>query len=272
MKSIIRWIGGKGRIAEQVMNQFPSSMEVYYEPFVGGGSILLNVLEQKLCKSAIAGDANEELINFYLQIKKDYRAVLDTFDTFENSEKEFYRIRKLDRDPGWSQVDPVFRAARFWYITKMFFNGLWRVNKDGFNNSPYGKIKKIGYDEQDVKGVAEALRNTDFKACDFAKLIETAKEGDMVYLDPPYVPISDDKDSFTLYIKEGFDADQHLNLRKACDELNKKKVKFLLSNSCCERTRQLFDGYSFIEIVVRRSVAASSASRGDIKELLIKNY
>ena len=153
----------------------------------------------------------------------------------------------------------------------MSFNGLWRVNKKGFNNSPFGKIDKINYDEEEIKQFSKMIQTVEFKVSDFSDLLIHAKEGDFVYMDPPYVPISDTS-SFTRYVKEAFGDNEHQKLRDVCDQLNNKKVNFLVSNSFCDRTKKLFDGYNFVEVEIQRSMAANNSSRGVIKELLIKNY
>lgn len=272
MKSIIRWVGGKARVMEEVLKEFPSDhINTYYEPFIGGASVLLNVLDRNLCDKAIVGDSNEELINCYQQLQKDCYAVIKEYKQFTNSKDAFFKIREMDREPAWLTTNPAFRAARFLYIIKMSFNGLWRVNKKGFNNSPFGRVDEITYDDKEIELFSKIIQSTEFKVCDFTKLLSDVKEKDFVYMDPPYIPISETA-TFTRYVKEDFTDDKHNELRTMCDELTKKNVKFLLSNSDCDRTRKLFSGYNIIQIDVRRSIAATNVSRGVIKELLIKNF
>lgn len=268
MKSILRWAGSKSRVCQQVLKEFPKFDGSYYEPFVGSGTVFVNT---DFKNQSIISDTNTELINFLSQIKSDYTDVINEFSNFKNNEEEYYKIRALDREVGFDKRNKSFRAARFYYLNKTCFQGLWRVNSSGYNNVPYGKLKSISHDIDLVKRFSDKLQLAIILEADFEKALSMAKENDFVYLDPPYIKVSETS-NFTSYTKEGFKMKEHLQLKERMDILNARGVKVLLSNSDCDQTKELYKEYSLKEIVTNRSISAINQGRKNIKELLIKNY
>lgn len=267
MKSIIRWAGGKSRVIDQVLNEFPKFSGKYYEPFMGSATIYLGSSIQK----AVLADTNKELINCFEQVKNNHNNVWKEFVKFENTKESYSQIRSMDRKENFNSIPLEVRAARFLYLNKTCFQGLWRVNSRGENNVPYGKLKTIACHEQNLLEFSNRVQNAEFKSDDFEVLLKNSGKDDFVYMDPPYIKISETS-SFVAYVSSGFPLEEHLRVKKVCDDLNSKGVKFLLSNSDCNETRDLYRNYWIKEITTRRSISAKKENRGEIKELLIKNY
>lgn len=263
---VLRWVGGKRQLRDRILSVIPSYQGSYHEPFIGGATMLMTQTD----KQRFASDANAELINFYQQVQSDFEGVFQSFSSFENTEDHYYAIRAWDREPDFlTRCNPVDRAARFLFLNKTCFQGLWRVNnKKGYNNVPYSYPKKINVNVENLSSFSHAVKNVKFTHMDFEQALKNAISGDFVYLDPPYIPISKTA-SFTGYTINGFD---HERLKTACDELTTRGVKFLQSNSDCEMTRELYKTYDLSRVEVKRMVAAKNSSRGDVFELLIKNY
>jgi len=268
MKSILRWAGSKSRVCKEVINEFPKFEGTYYEPFLGSATVYINT---DFKNQAILADSNTELVNFLDCIKSDYEKVISEFSNFKNEEKEYYQIRKLDREKDYSKSNKFFRAARFYYLNKTCFQGLWRVNSFGYNNVPYGKLKNMSHDMKLVQKFSDKLQSATILEADFEKVLMTAKDGDFIYLDSPYYPVSETS-NFVSYTKEGFRHKEHLNLKQQVDIMTTKNVKVLMSNSDCDTIKNLYKDYSIKEIYTNRSISAENHGRKTIKELLIKNY
>lgn len=268
VKPIIRWAGGKQRLMHELLARVPDTFNTYYEPFIGGASVLLALAP----KAAIVSDKNGELINFYQQLQVDWRSVVDVFKTFPLDETFYYELRGQDRSPTFLEIGAVQRAARFLYLNKTSFQGLWRVNtKKGYHNTPWGRPSKLTCDESDIATFVETTRDVSFSDLDFEQAVTPATAGDFVYIDPPYVPMSRTS-SFTAYTLGGFEEDQQLRLRDCCRSLHDRGVQFMQSNSDCETTRELYASFNIDVVEVKRSISAKSSSRGTVTELIIRNY
>lgn len=221
---------------------------------------------------AVINDSNQELINVYecvrdrteelLNILKDHAA--------KNSADYFYKIRALDRNPKYANLTPAARAARIIYLNRTCFNGLYRVNSAGQFNSPYGRYRNpVIVDEPGIKALAEYLRkDIVLVSGDYAEVLRKLDNKAFVYLDPPYMPISNSS-SFTGYTTTGFDYAQQIRLRDECDDLVSRGIHFLESNSDCTEIRELYKGYTIKSVKARRSVNAKGDKRGEISEVLI---
>lgn len=264
--TIIRWVGGKTKLLSEIRKHIPQNFSCYYEPFIGGAAVLLDI--KPTC--SVVSDVNVELVNFYQQIKTNHKKVLDIAQNFQNSEESYYEIRQWDRHDGFLARDPIERAARFLFINKTSFQGLWRVNKRGYHNVPYSFPKSIAFDNSKFENFVEITKNTTFLCCEFKETLKTITVGDFVYFDPPYWPISKTS-SFTNYSIGGFTQNDQNSLRDCCIELDKNGIKFLLSNSDCVETRKLYEMFHIETVVVNRSVAAKNSSRGNLTEILVKN-
>ena len=220
---------------------------------------------------SIISDANIELINSY-NIVRDYPfELIEQLKTFPNTKEWYYKIRNMDRSNDFEQLSDLERAARFIYLNRFCFNGLWRVNKKGQMNVPYCGNESRKMDYSTILVCSEALQNTKIIHGDFYEVIDFVTPDTFLYLDPPYVPISNTSD-FTSYTSDGFDMDMQIRLVEFCDEVDRIGGKFLLSNSYCDVTLKLYQNYSINPVDIFRGVGASNKSRKSVKEILVKNY
>lgn len=263
-KPFVKWAGGKGQLVEQLAARMPEKYSAYHEPFVGGGALFFYLTPDK----AFLSDLNEELVNAFLVVKIDCEALLRSLKQHKNSAGYYYRIRALD--PGG--LDPVERASRFIYLNKTCYNGLYRVNRQGKFNVPFGRYKNPIYaDECQLRLASKALRNADVKVADFEIVLDQAKPGDFVYFDPPYQPISDTS-NFTSYTADAFDESQQRRLAAVFRELDKRGCYVMLSNSDCPLIHDLYSRFRIETVMAKRYINCKSDRRGAIPEALVLNY
>src|SRR5690606_25485579 len=237
----------------------------YYEPFIGGGAVLFELQPKK----AIINDFNEELINVYQIIKENPEELILDLKTHKNESDYFYHLRALDREESFESMSNVKKASRVIYLNKTCYNGLYRVNNSGEFNSPYGRYKNPNIvNETTIRAVSKYLNanNITILNGDFETALEGIKKGDFVYFDPPYHPISYSS-NFTGYIQGGFDIYEQVRLRDLCDELNKKGVSFLLSNSATQFIEDLYKDYKISYVKANRSINSNAKKRGEIDEV-----
>ncbi len=270
---VLKWVGGKRQLLNEIIPLIPSSFTTYVEPFIGGGAVLFELQPKK----AIINDYNGELINVYKVIMNNPEELIKEleFHRDHNTAEHFYAVREYDRDLDFfTQMTDIQKAARIIYLNKTCYNGLYRVNSAGQFNSPYGKYKNPNIvNELLIKAMSKYFNNNKITIMngDFKESLKGLRKGAFVYLDPPYMPISSSS-SFTGYTQNGFDADKQIELKKACDSLNEKGIKFLQSNSDCEFIRELYKDYSIKTVKAKRSINSKGNSRGEINEVLIYNY
>lgn len=243
---------------------------MYVEPFIGGGSVLFHLQP----KNAIINDFNEELINVYLTIKNNAAELIQDLKKHKNESDYFYAIRGLDRTESFSNLSPIERASRIIFLNKTCFNGLYRVNNAGEFNAPFGRYKNPNIvNEPVIKAVSHYLNanNIEIMSGDYLEVLKNTTNNSFVYLDPPYHPISESS-NFTGYVKGGFNIEDQIRLREACDELNNKGVKFLLSNSASSFILEQYQNYDIHIIKAKRAINSNAVKRGDVEEVLIRNY
>ncbi len=269
---LLKWVGGKRQILGELISLMPSTYNTYCEPFLGGGALFFALHPSK----AIVNDINEELINFYEVVRDDHQALLDIISEYQakDCEEFFYEIRALDRDvENFKKTSKVVKAARTFYLNRTCFNGLYRVNSKGFFNSPYGKpIYKFIIDTDRFVAMSTYLKEQDITLCSntYEYVLDKLKKGDFVYLDPPYDRVS--TTSFTSYSKYDFtQADQH-RLKLACDKLNERGVKFMLSNAPTDFIVEEFKDYHQSFVSASRIVNSKVEGRGKVKEIIVRNY
>ena len=269
---LLKWVGGKRQILGELISLMPSTYNTYCEPFLGGGALFFALHPSK----AIVNDINEELINFYEVVRDDHQALLDIISEYQakDCEEFFYEIRALDRDvENFKKTSKVVKAARTFYLNRTCFNGLYRVNSKGFFNSPYGKpICKFIIDTDRFVAMSTYLKEHNITLCSntYEYVLDKLKKGDFVYLDPPYDRVS--TTSFTSYSKYDFtQADQH-RLRLACDKLNERGVKFMLSNAPTDFIVEEFKDYHKSFVSASRIVNSKVEGRGKVKEIIVRNY
>ena len=264
---VVKWVGGKRQLLDEITPLLPKRITSYCEPFLGGGAVLFSIQPTR----AIVNDLNQDLITVYEVIRDDVESLLESLKKHENTAEYFYAIRDMDRDKEVYQVE---RASRLIYLNKTCFNGLFRVNSSGEFNSPFGHYKNPNIvNEPILRAVSKyfGASNITFYSEDFAETLKRVRKGGFVYLDPPYDPVSDTA-SFTGYNKGGFDRNEQIRLKQCCDELTRRGVKFMLSNSATEFIKELYGEYEITIVKAKRAINSDASKRGAIEEVLIRNY
>lgn len=272
MGPFVKWAGGKTQLLEKIYNRTPDSYGTYYEPFIGGGAVLLGVKPKK----AVINDVNEQLINVYRQLKADPRAVIRAVKAIDEQvcNKEFYLLmrQKYNEKIQKKELDAECAGMMIW-INKHCFNGLYRVNNKGLFNVPYNN-KELGksIDEANLMSIGYYLKESDvdIRCEDFEKTCENVVANDFVYFDSPYIPVSETA-SFTDYTKDGFSYDDHVRLAELFKRLDAKGAKVMLSNHNVDLVYELYDGYNIEAVDVKRMIN-SDASKRTGKEVIIRNY
>lgn len=274
IKPIVKWVGGKRQLLPEIKENMPKSYSTYYEPFLGGGAVFFDELPKK----AVVNDFNEELITTYKVIKNNKDALVEELYNHKaaNNEDYFYSVREWDRLEGYENRSDVEVAGRFIYLNKTCYNGLYRVNQSGEFNTPFGRYKNPNIvNEVRIGALHNYLNNNDitFKNEDFEDAVKYIRKGAFVYFDPPYQPISSNS-NYTGYTAGGFDEDDQIRLKKLCDKLNQRGVKFLLSNSNVPFIQNLYDeeDYEIKVVGANRAINSKGNKRGKVEEVLIKNY
>lgn len=271
MKPVLKWVGGKTQLLDHIRERIPSDIGTYYEPFVGGAAVLLNLAPQ----NAVVGDVNKELINLYQVIKDAPEALIKSLRKHQNTPEYFYTMRAKDRNRrSYSQLSPVTKASRIIFLNKTCYNGLFRVNSRGELNAPFGYYKNPRIcDETNIREVSAYFNanNLTFLNADFESVVETAQAGDFVYFDPPYDPVSLSA-SFTGYSAGGFGRADQVRLKECCDRLHQKGVRFLLSNSATDFIKDLYKEYTIDIVPAKRAINCKGDSRQEVPEVLVRNY
>ena len=266
MKPIVKWVGGKRKLLEQIRGLVPAH-DLYVEPFVGGGAVLFD-LEPK---RAIISDVNTELVNLYKTVREAPRELFETFAIHENTKEYFYAIRALDLNKTtFAALTPVIRASRFLYLNRSAFNGMWRVNAKGQMNVPYATPKNLRLPTLDaLENMSRFLTTVDIREGDFSALRGMAEPGVFFYLDPPYIPISD-SENFVGYSVDGFSMERQEALMYFCQEIVAAGASFVLSNSDCAASRNLYNGFEIFSVNVKRTVGGRGSTRKTVGEILVR--
>lgn len=288
LKPAIKLAGSKTKLVSKILKEFPQDFSkkqwTYIEPFVGGGSVLLAVLSNyhNNIKVSHVNDINLHIAKLWSDLRQNPSTLVESLkqlDGLPKTKKVFLDIKNKFNSVDLSQLD-INHTAEFIYLSKSCFNGLIRFNKGGEFNSPYGNYNNpIIFDKENIQELNKKLTLRDFsvESKDFQTYIEEIiskklySTNTICYLDPPYLPLSLTS-SFTSYSPGGFSLYDHRRLRLILDLLTEKKIKFILSNSYTDMTKEIFNGYNFIEILTKRTISARSSSRGEVKEFIIKNF
>lgn len=266
----VKFAGGKRKLLpllrEHVPLEFfhppPESLARYYEPFVGGGALFFDLDHPR----SVLGDTCGPLMNAYCMIKDNVDGLVRRLREHVNDKEHYLTVRERNFEVGTLTE----RAADFLYCNRVCFNGLFRVNKSGRFNVPFGDNPKATIcDEENLRAVSWRLQNVVLHPLDFARVVHDAKAGDFVYFDPPYAPISKTS-SFTSYGAGGFSDSDQRRLRDVALDLKAHGVHVLLSNSSAPLVRELYaDGFEIHEVRAARSVNCKADKRGDVTELMI---
>lgn len=266
----VKWVGGKRQLLKYIKPILPESINTYYEPFIGGGALLFDHKPSV----AVINDYNKELINTYNVIKGDVEALIADLKTHVYDKDYFYEIRSLDRNSDYSSMSDLKKASRLLYLNKSCFNGLYRVNSKGEFNSPFGSYTNPNIVNEDtLVAVSRYLNNNNVttRTGDFQEAVFDAQDGDFVYFDPPYDPVSKSA-NFTAYSKLGFSREDQERLRDLCIELTDRGVKFLLSNASTDFINELYSGFTILEVGANRAINSNGAKRKKVQEVLVRNY
>ncbi|MDT0189106.1 DNA adenine methylase [Rothia terrae] len=269
LKPVVKWVGGKRQLLPEISKHLPDSFGRYFEPFLGGGAVLLNLQPSH----ALVSDLNGELINLYEAIRDSPEELLELFKSYPNDPDFYYELRGVDRDAdAFSRLLPVERAARMLYLNRTGFNGMYRVNSKGHMNIPFGRYKNPSVDAENLLAVSAYLNgDVEILNGDYRDAVVSAGAGDFVYFDPPYDPVSETS-AFTAYQANGFTRENQSELAALCRELDARGTKFMLSNSNTEFVRDLYHGFNIEVVFARRSVNSVGSKRGVVEEVLVTNY
>jgi DNA adenine methylase len=266
----IKCAGGKRQLLEQYKPYFPKKIDRYFDPFLGGGAIAFHIIQTYKPKEVYLSDSNAEIVNYYNVLKIDVDGLIESLWVHKNNhcKEYYYKIRELNPN-NLSLVD---RAARFVYLNKTCFNGLYRENLKGEFNVSFGRYKHPSiFTELELRETSKLLSGIPVLLQQFDDVVLYAGKDDFVYYNPPYYPIVKGK-SFSSY-KNNFlekEQEQLAWIFRYLDEENKAKV--MLSNSDTEFIRGLYCMYNIHVISARRSINCDGMKRGTINELLITNY
>lgn len=298
-KPFLKWVGGKTQIIDEVISSFPREIANYYEPFLGGGSVLLALLSHvesgsiRVTGRVYASDLNENLINLYKNIQSnvddvitEVKTLMDQFnrctvekmeakpttqeEAMESKESYYYWVRKCFNEMSIDSRKTAKASAMMLFLNKTCFRGVYRESSNGFN-VPYGNYKNPSIiDETHIRDVSELIKDVVFRVCSFETMFENIENGDFVYSDPPYAPECDT--SFVSYTKEGFSIHNHKTLFEKCNELNNKNIKFVMSNADVTLVRDSFPSPTYkTKIISCRRAIHSKNPESMTNEVLITN-
>jgi len=291
-KPFIKWVGGKSQLIEQLDAQLPADFGkwenvTYVEPFVGGGAMLFYILQRyPNIKRAVINDINPDLANCYRTVRDNPEELIASLKDIEGSylaleteeaRKEFFmavRARYNEKN-----LDPIENTTKFFFLNRTCFNGLYRVNKKGLFNVPFGRYSNPTIcDPETIRKDSELLQRVEILNGDFEATFDYAQGKTLFYFDPPYRPLSDTS-SFNDYAKEAFNDDAQIRLKEYCDKINTAGYTFMLSNSDCKGKNEednffdvLYSAYKIERVWASRSINSNPNKRGKLTEILVHNY
>jgi DNA adenine methylase len=273
----VKWAGGKSQLLSQFDPYLPAQFRRYIEPFVGGGAVFFHLLRQGRLAAGevVLMDSLEELMNCYRVVQtqvEELIAELQRHEPHKHDEDYFYQVRAWDRSPDYARRNEIERAARFLFLNRTCYNGLYRVNRRGEFNVPFGRYRNPNIcPARKLRDARRALQGVTLLAGDFTRSLEAAAPGDFVYLDPPYQPMSDTA-NFTSYTLHDFGLQDQRRLADLFHELDRRGCQVMLSNSSTALIHELYAGYRQVEVQATRVISSKTDARGAIPELLVMNY
>ncbi len=268
----VKWAGGKTQLLDRLEARFPDCYGRYYEPFIGGGALFLDVQPRR----AVINDVNEQLLNVYKQLKYNSEEVITAINELDSvpcDKKLYLENRNKYNEKILSHILDVECAALMIWLNKHCFNGLYRVNSKGLFNVPFNnRVNGSSIDESNIRNIGSFLNkcDVDIRQGDFEEACNDVSAGDFVYFDSPYVPVSETA-YFTDYTKSGFSIEDHYRLSKLFKRLSENGVNVMLSNHSVPLVYELYKGFKIEEVEVRRAIN-SDASKRSGKEVIITNY
>lgn len=278
VRPFVKWAGGKGQLLPDLSRRLPTRFRRYHEPFVGGAALFFHLHNTgRLPDGAVLSDYNPELVNCYETVKNDVEALIEALRVHEQRKSEpqyFLEVRGWDRQPGFGERSKVERAARTLFLNRTCYNGLYRLNNKGQFNAPFGYYKNpLICDPDNLRAASEALRNVALERGDFGDVLHRAAPGDLVYFDPPYVPVSATS-SFTTYTGQTFGVADQCRLADVCAALAEQGVFVMLSNSHTPVSAEIFlrPGTSHAIVLANRKINCDGRKRGSVEELIVCSY
>ncbi|MBY0371690.1 DNA adenine methylase [bacterium] len=260
MRPLLKWAGGKSRLVPQILGLFPKKFSRYVEPFIGGGAVFLSLEKET---SYLIADSNSDLIGLYEVVKSAPEKLMKALDRMpaKYSEKYYYELRSQD------PVSDIQRAARLVFLNKTGFNGLYRENARGEFNVSFGKRVKCPelYDRENLLAVSRHLQKADIVCEDFLEVLNRCGKGDLVYCDPPYVPVSQTA-CFESYTRDRFGADRHRELSSAASDAVKRGATVLISNSTA--AIHFYPGWTIETVQASRAINCHGDKRGSVDEII----
>ncbi|MBE6275190.1 MAG: DNA adenine methylase [Bacteroides sp.] len=286
-KPFVKWVGGKTQLIDQLEAMLPADFDqwenvTYIEPFVGGGAMLFHMLQRHSnIRSAVINDINADLTTCYKVVKQFPQLLVESLSQIqkeyyslrsEDSRKEFFMLMRAEFNT--KALDPIRNTTLFFFLNRTCFNGLYRVNKSGLFNVPFGRYETPTIcDANTIYADSELLQRVEILTGDYTQTLEQAAGNTFFYFDPPYRPLNDTS-SFNDYTKESFNDMAQQRLKAFCDQVQAAGHRFMLSNSDCKDGffDDLYMQYQIIRVWASRSVNANPKKRGKLTELLIRNY
>ena len=289
-KPFVKWVGGKSQLLDEIRKRYPSQIEKYCEPFVGGGAVLFDILQKFQPKKVLINDINKELINTYYQVKNNCEDLISQLNelqekykglALEEKKKLFYekRNRFNELKVNENEVENLEKATLFIFLNKTCFNGLYRVNSKGFFNVPFNNAKNpLICDEDNLRSCSYLLQNVTLKVGDYKECDSFIDEMTFVYIDPPYRPLTQTA-AFTSYSENQFSDKEQIELAQFIEKLSTKGATVVASNSDPKNSDEndnffdeLYADFEIERVFASRMVNSKGNGRGVIKELLIANF
>lgn len=273
IQPFLKWAGGKRQLLPYISNYYPKPFNRYFEPFVGAGAVFMDLKHNDV----VINDVNSDLMNVYKVVKEDVEHLIEslTIHSENNSKEYYYKVRQYDRDGTLEKMSSTERAARFIYLNKTCYNGLYRVNSKGQFNVPYGNYKNPNIVNAKVlRAVSDYFNNNNITMMnvDYKEALKDAGEGDFVYLDPPYAPI--DSQSFVSYTSEGFTLEDQRELKEVFVDLHNRGCFVMLSNSSIPFIHDLYHEFKDTTEIIgaTRMINSNAKGRGKVNEVLVMSY
>lgn len=268
-RPFLKWVGGKTQLLDQMEPLLPATFGRYFEPFVGGAALFFDLRsKERMTGPVVLSDVNAELVDCYLAVRDRVDAVIRALRAHRYASDHYYEVRA--QNPA--DLSLARRAARTIFLNKTGYNGLYRVNRSGQFNVPFGRHTRPSFcDAANLRACSRALSGVSIEVGDFSTVLEQAKKGDFVYFDPPYVPLSPTS-TFTAYVPGGFGEAEQRKLAKVFSKLAARGVHVMLSNSDTPLVRELYGDYRIDTVYAARSVNSNAARRGKLREVVVRSY
>lgn len=267
-RPVLKWAGGKSQLLAELLKYVPAHWRAYHEPFVGGGALFFELANENRLTKSFLSDINQSLIDVYIGLRDCPSEVIHILQQHRHHRDYYYRIRAL-----WPEnLSLPDRAARIIYLNKTCYNGLYRENRSGQFNVPFGKYKNPTIcDTPNLRAASVVLHDVDISCRHFSSVLGIAQPDDFVYFDPPYHPLSTTS-NFTAYAKDGFGESEQVRLQEVFRELTKGGVKVMLSNSDTPFIHELYADYRIYKVYATRAINSKAEARGKVSEVIVCNY